>query len=407
MMKTYATGWDFGHKEIDCVMSVKGKTVRLTMPTAFKRVESSAFGASLMGEGMEIAEEKGKGKVKTKGKMVNSASYVSQQETDPMMPSAPIEPEKVIIRLHGEPPSTAYAVGHYALEQTNAPWNGKGDYLRYASSYALKGLLASSALMQAEREYGLLVVAGVPAEFFTEHKDLPGAIKKKLDGIHVFTLDGETWYTAHITVVAVVMEGAGALLAYRDRELTLHSEAGVIDIGGGTTDLYAQRGVKPLDDLCKGKDIAVDNATTLMKTSFLQKYKRSLTDREARDSMRAFGSGKKQNFPPLFANGTAVPIDVLQDMVEQAVDVIAEDIVSFVSATWGSAISRFSPVLLVGGGTFYFYAAVKNRIDHITLSDDPVFANALGYATLAARKLAKLTQEAVVAAEKATVAVGE
>jgi len=123
--------------------------------------------------------------------------------------------------------------------------------------------------------------------------------------------------------------------------------------------------------------------------------------------MRAFGSGKKQNFPPLFANGTAVPIDVLQDMVEQAVDVIAEDIVSFVSATWGSAISRFSPVLLVGGGTFYFYAAVKNRIDHITLSDDPVFANALGYATLASRKLAKLTQEAVVAAEKATVAVGE
>ena len=397
MMKTYATGWDFGHKEIDCVMSVKGKTVRLTMPTAFKRVESSAFGSSLFGEGIEIAEEKGKGKSKGKSKVVDATAVVPL--TDPLLP---IEPEKVVLRLHGE--TTVTAIGHHALEQTTAPWNGKGDYLRYASSYALKGLLASSALMQAEREYGLLVVAGVPAEFFTTNKDLPGAIKKRLDGLHVFTLDGETWYTAHITVVAVVMEGAGALLDYRDRELTLHSEAGVIDIGGGTTDLYAQRGVKPLDDLCKGKDVAVESATGLMKTAFLQKYKRSLTDREARDVMRAFGSGKKHAFPLLSVNGNAVPVEALQNMVEQAVEVIAEDIVSFVAATWGNAISRFSLVLLVGGGTYFFYAAIKNRIEHVLVHDDPVFANALGYATLAARKLAKLSQEAVVVAEKEKIA---
>jgi len=397
MMKTYATGWDFGHKEIDCVMSVKGKTVRLTMPTAFKRVESSAFGASLFGEGIEIAEEKGKGKSKGKSKVVDATAVVPL--TDPLLP---IEPEKVVLRLHGE--TTVTAIGHHALEQTTTPWNGKGDYLRYASSYALKGLLASSALMQAEREYGLLVVAGVPAEFFTTNKDLPGAIKKRLDGLHVFTLDGETWYTAHITVVAVVMEGAGALLDYRDRELTLHSEAGVIDIGGGTTDLYAQRGVKPLDDLCKGKDVAVESATGLMKTAFLQKYKRSLTDREARDVMRAFGSGKKHAFPLLSVNGNAVPVEALQNMVEQAVEVIAEDIVSFVAATWGNAISRFSLVLLVGGGTYFFYAAIKNRIEHVLVHDDPVFANALGYATLAARKLAKLSQEAVVVAEKEKIA---
>ena len=397
MMKTYATGWDFGHKEIDCVMSVKGKTVRLTMPTAFKRVESSAFGASLFGEGIEIAEEKGKGKSKGKSKVVDATAVVPL--TDPLLP---IEPEKVVLRLHGE--TTVTAIGHHALEQTTTPWNGKGDYLRYASSYALKGLLASSALMPAEREYGLLVVAGVPAEFFTTNKDLPGAIKKRLDGLHVFTLDGETWYTAHITVVAVVMEGAGALLDYRDRELTLHSEAGVIDIGGGTTDLYAQRGVKPLDDLCKGKDVAVESATGLMKTAFLQKYKRSLTDREARDVMRAFGSGKKHAFPLLSVNGNAVPVEALQNMVEQAVEVIAEDIVSFVAATWGNAISRFSLVLLVGGGTYFFYAAIKNRIEHVLVHDDPVFANALGYATLAARKLAKLSQEAVVVAEKEKIA---
>jgi len=194
------------------------------------------------------------------------------------------------------------------------------------------------------------------------------------------------------------------LLAYRDRELTLHSEAGVIDIGGGTTDLYAQRGVKPLDDLCKGKDVAVESATGLMKTAFLQKYKRSLTDREARDVMRAFGSGKKHAFPLLSVNGNAVPVEALQNMVEQAVEVIAEDIVSFVAATWGNAISRFSPVLLVGGGTYFFYAAIKNRIEHVLVHDDPVFANALGYATLAARKLAKLSQEAVVVAEKEKIA---
>jgi len=397
-MKTYAAGLDLGHKEIDFVIMMKGKAVRLTMPTAFKRVDTTAFTFIPMGEGMEVTEEKGKGKAKGKSKIVDTAPH---QESDPTLPAPPIEPDKVVIRLHGE--ATACAIGHYALEQTTTPWNGKGDYLRYASSYALKALLAASALTQQDREYSLLVVTGVPTEYFLDHKDLPDAIKSKLDGTHIFTLDGETWYTCHVSVKAVVMEGGGALIAFRDRELTLQSEAGVVDIGGGTTDLYAQRGVTPLKDLCRGKDIAVESATMLMKTSFLQKYKRPLTDKEARDVMRAFASGKKQNFPQLFANGTAVPVEALQDMVEQAVDVIAEDIVSFIAATWGSAISRFSPVLLIGGGTFYFYAAIKNRIEHVTVHSDPTFANALGYATLAARKLLKQTQEE---GEKAKVAVG-
>ena len=82
---------------------------------------------------------------------------------------------------------------------------------------------------------------------------------------------------------------------------------------------------------------------------------------------------------------------------------IAEDIVGFISATWRDGIARFTPILLIGGGAYYFFDAIKNRIDHVMVHEDPTFANAIGYATLAARKLLKKMQAAAV--EKAKVII--
>jgi hypothetical protein len=166
----------------------------------------------------------------------------------------------------------------------------------------------------------------------------------------------------------------------------------VIDIGGGTTDLYAQLGATPLDDFCKGTPVAVESATKIVRKTFQSRYKRPLTDKEARDMMRAFAQGKKKAFPQIAAFGTLLPSEDLQHMVEEAVESIAEDIVGFISAIWGDGIARFTPILLIGGGAFYFYTAIKHRIGHVMLHEDPTFANATGYATLAARKLLKKVQ---------------
>lgn len=396
-MRTYATGWDFGHTETDVVMIVRGKQIRLTTPTAFVRVDTATMQSLAALESGEEAEQgNGRGKAKTKGNVV--APIVVD---DPNAPQPVMEPDKIIVQLHGE--SMSFAFGHLALTQKGDPWSGRGDYHRYASSYALRGLLAATALMQSDKEYGVYVVAGLPAGYYMDHPTLRDDIKARLNGTHTFTVDGgQTWRTAHVEVAAIMMEGAGALITYP--ELSKTSEAAVIDIGGGTTDLYAQLGATPLDDFCKGTPVAVESATKILKKTFLGKYKRPLTDKEARETMRAFATGKKKNFPQIAAFGTLVAIEELQNMVEEAVASIAEDIVGFISAIWGDGIARFVPILLIGGGAFYFFDAIKNRIGHVMLHEDPTFANAIGYATLAARKLLRKNQEAV---EKSKVVVVE
>jgi len=398
-MRTYAFGWDFGNTETGAVMIVRGKQIRFTTPTTFVRVDTTTMQSlASLESGEEVEQMNGRSKAKTKGNVAPSVVAVD----NPNGPPSVIEPDTIIVQLQGE--SMSFAFGHYALLQKGDPWTGRGDHQRYASSYALRGMLAASALMQTDKEYGLYVVAGLPAGYYLDHPTLRDAIKARLNGTHTFTLDGgQTWRTAHIKVAAIMMEGAGALITYPN--LSKMSEAAVIDIGGGTSDLYAQLGATPIDDFCKGTPVAVESATTILKKSFFQEFQRQLADKEARDIMRAFGSGKKKHFPQIAAFGKLVPIETLQTMVEEAVASIAEDIVGFISATWGDAIARFTPILLIGGGAYYFFDAVKNRIEHVIEHADPTFANAIGYATLAARKLLKKTQEA--AAEKAKVVVVE
>jgi hypothetical protein len=223
-------------------------------------------------------------------------------------------------------------------------------------------------------------------------------IKEALKGDYEFTLDGDTWRKAHIEVGAVVMEGAGALIASGAIIQNKTTESGVIDIGGGTTDLYVQRNNIPISEFCKGKRVAVETAQTILMEAFEAKYSpRVLTALEARDIMHAFAApGKKKNYPQISVYGKAVDVSELHSMTAEAVNQVAGDILSFVSSAWRQAggAARFDPVLLIGGGFYYFFDAIKKRIPHLTAPEDPTHANAIGYATLAARQLLNRNQEA-------------
>src|SRR5207249_1814044 len=112
------------------------------------------------------------------------------------------------IQLQGE--QTCYGVGSIALAQATDPWNGRGDIGRYASSYSLRGLLAISASLIPDKEYGLLVVTGLPAETYQKNPGLRKDIRKALEGSHPFSIDGgKTQRTAHIEFGTVLMEGSG------------------------------------------------------------------------------------------------------------------------------------------------------------------------------------------------------
>jgi len=379
-MHWYAYGHDFGNSEIDAVLlkpnPAKGRAdiVSLSTPTAFMQINPTVL--------------------KSMGVDTSTALIMRMQEEQ-----------------------ASYGIGSLALVQSVDPWNGRGDIQRYASRYSLRALLAMSGSMVQDREYGLLVVTGLPAETYQKNPNLRKDIKNALTGKWTFTLDnGKTWRTCYVEVGPTIMEGAGALIAYGGSESSQGS--GVIDIGGRTTDLYVARGQVPVIEFCTGKPVGVESATKMLISSFEAKYGFPLQPIEARAIMHAYSAaqsettettpttrGKKKSaqatatvkasYPEIAVQGNIVPFQEIEGYVLEAVRQTTDDIVSFVAASWrqsdtSSAVAaRFNPVLNIGGGVFYFYTALNARIPHLSKPADPTHANALGYARAAEQLLEK------------------
>ena len=348
-MKWYPFGFDFGNGDTDAVLRYRGEVLKSRIPTAFTRTDIH----TLQKLGVEVEQN----------------NFVIQYANEPF----------------------AYAFGNLALSQGVLVWSGRGDEQRYASHYALKAALVSAASLIPDKEFGLYLISGLPADLYTQNPSLPVAIKEAFDGPHRFTLDGgKTWRTCVVEVCTVVMEGAGALIAFGG-EIGKTTECGVIDIGAETCDLYAQRGKVPMPEYCKNEHFGVAQATQLLCEAFQRQYgARTLSALEAREIMQAFAAGKKK-YPVISVYGQPIDVKLLDDFAGQAVRQVGIDIVSFVASSWRQAggAARFSPVLLIGGGYYYFYKLLKSRIPHLRAPEDPLHANALGYLLLAERLFKK------------------
>ena len=357
-MKWYPYGHDFGNAKIGGVTALRdGSTCSCSIPTAFAKADITA--------------------------MRNLGIKVDQSTTH-------------VIQFQGE--ATAYAIGELALQQAADVYHGRGDIQRYASKYSLRGLLAAAASMIPDTEFGLSVVTGLPAETFIKNMALRNNIKAALEGTHVFTLDhGITFRRVTVEVATVVMEGAGALITYGDKSTSKTTESAVIDIGGRTTDLYVARGQVPVSDYCKGKPLGVDSATHMLMDTFESKYDRSLSLLEAREIMYAYASNGNHSYPDVAAYGRSVSPYVLEQLAREAVTQVGSEIVSFIASAWrqsdrDAVAASFKPVLHIGGGVYYFYNFLKQRIPHLSQPDDPIHANVLGYCTLAGRLLMRKVQ---------------
>jgi plasmid segregation protein ParM len=360
LMKWYPYGHDFGNAEIGGVTVINGKTVTLSIPTAFAKVDTTA----LRNLGINVEQSN-----------VHIMQFVNEE--------------------------AAYAIGELALQQSVDVYNGRGDIQRYAGKFSLRGLLTIAATLIPDPEFGIYVVAGLPAETYIKNAPLRTAIKESLDGTYLFTLNDEKAPRRIVVEVAtVVMEGAGALIAYNDRSSNKFTESAVIDIGGRTTDLYVARGQVPVVEYCKGKPVGVEMATQMVMDSFEHKYDRPLSLLEAREIMHAYAAqaqGEITRYPEISSYGQSISHYDLERLVKEAVTQVGSEIVSFVASAWrqsdrDAVAASFQPVLNIGGGVFYFYNFLKKRIPHLSRPDDPVHANCIGYCTLAGRLLIRKVQ---------------
>ena len=364
-LKWYPYGHDFGNAEMSgAILNKNGTPNARSIPTAFVKTNK----VTMQGLGVGVNKK-----------------------------------NAFVFQFEGE--EVAYALGELALSQSRDPWNGRGDIERYASRHALRGMLTIASTLIKDEAFGLYVVGGLPAETYMKNTSLRKKIKAELDGTYKFTVDaGKTWRTAEVKVVNIVMEGAGALIAYGDKNATSRAhESAVIDIGGRTTDLYVARGQVPVTEYCKGKPVGVETATLAFMEAFENLHDLPLSLLQAREVMHTYAENlaaknaaepgkkwKKNAYPEMSVFGQVVEQSEIERLVKEAITNTANEIVSFVASTWrqgdtGTVAGTFKPVYCIGGGYYYFYEAVKRRIKHLEHPEQPQNANVIGYATLATR----------------------
>ncbi len=368
-MKTYKVGFDFGNSTMVVWVELGSQTWTKTIPTAFARVSAKQL------QNLDISIE-----------------------------------DSVVIRLDGE--TVDWGIGKLVIRQSKEYWHGQGDIARYASEHAVRGLLALVAMLITDKEANLVVASGLPAETYRKNRDLRKAIARAFTGTHKFTVDGgKTQRTFHVQHAACLMEGAGALGLYMASNATLPGAC--VDIGGRTTDLYvAGADGVPQNEYCKGKELGVVTAETQFAASFEEKYHFEPKPSEVKDCLYAFvnvAKAKKKPYPSIGYNGKQIPDEELEELASEAVMVTAKEIVSFVASAWRESEAnleigiRFSPIILIGGGAYYFLEALRQRIKHLQRPTDawgPVAANAAGYARAASAWLKKKQAEEA-AAKKA------
>ena len=344
-MNTYSFGYDFGNAEVCGVAIIGARKMTKSIPTAI----SQESGTRLANIGVAL------------------------------------KPNHYIFQHEGK--YAEHFVGDLALEQGSSPYNGHGDPGRYWSSYSLRALLTLASSMITDDEFGLSVVTGIPVEAYSGGVSNRQKIKSALEGTHTFTVNKRK-RTVHVKIEKVIMEGAGAAIAYgsgsRERQ-------GVIDIGGRTTDLYASYGQSPDLKYCHGTPIGVHTAMNAINASFEKLYGCPLSQQFLRDLMHAYAS---ESFLP-FAHAKGEKIN-MDDIVSEAVEQTVESIVSFIRSKWRSSESDtivangFATVTVCGGGAYYFFPQIRRDIPHAICADEPEMANAFGYWKFAEQQLRRL-----------------
>src|SRR5258708_37954690 len=104
-------------------------------------------------------------------------------------------------------------IGKLALTQSDKSSTGRGDISRYWSTRSLQLLLTVAASLIDDEEFGLSVVTGLPIQTYINDAERGNRVTTDLNVVHTFYFNNKK-RTIHASVERVIMEGAGAIIAY-------------------------------------------------------------------------------------------------------------------------------------------------------------------------------------------------
>jgi plasmid segregation protein ParM len=296
--------------------------------------------------------------------------------TDPNAPLASLlKKHEYIIEYEGQ----EYYVGELAEKEGKNATTAHGASDRYWSRHSLLLLLTLAAALIPERQFELRVVTALPVTLYRT-KENRSLVKNALEGWYPFRFNGRDREIV-VKVGAVMMEGIGALIQYGEET----GKQAVIDIGERTIDLVAADGQTPLASLCDGDILGVGQIADELIREIKQRHKRILSSIEAHEQLYAYANGKP--LPRLAANQQLIPVDEISGIIDKAIARVGRAINLYIAQKWnqegGAVASNFSPVLLIGGGAYYFEQTIRTLIPLVNLPEDPEDTNPKGYLDLA------------------------
>jgi hypothetical protein len=262
-------------------------------------------------------------------------------------------------------------VGRLALEQSRDATTGRGNTARYSSGHTLRLLLTACGKLFKE-DVTVRLITGLPVSVYSAEEK--ARVQQSLIGTHEFVFNGKP-RRVMVDAVGLMMEGAAVLYdVAADRVPQC-----VIDVGGGSTDLFWAVGRTPSYERCDGYPAGVEKiGEQLVKKVLALSGGRRLTPDEVRGVLWAHAT--RQPLPQLYSRGRALH---LNGEIGEAITAVGDELVTFVRQRWedadGQVASSAAHARLVGGGAYYVRELFRRAIPHLTVPDAPERANALAY----------------------------
>lgn len=258
----------------------------------------------------------------------------------------------------------SFYVGDYAHENGRPVENM--DFERLIGSPEIKALLYA-ALAKYQAEHGLFpspisLMVGLPLQMMTGNsaKDYQKGVRSWLKGIHRFVVDG-TAYEVEIEDPRQTSQPVGALFDFvldRDgrvipeRGPVLREEVGIVSVGFNTVELLVVREQRPLERFTRGNTLGVRRLLELINRDD------SFSLAELDSDLRAGN---------------------LRAKMKQAMPIWSREVNGEIEKVWGRFHSRFSKVLIVGGGALLLNDSLTSQFGHKAwIPDDAVLSIARG-----------------------------
>lgn len=271
-------------------------------------------------------------------------------------------------RRPGELKKEKFYVGEAAVKEGRAAQVSL-DREKFAQQISAVLALTAAYLLGAERQ--TVLATGLPLAYYSSQKEQVETYLKNVAGY--VSVDGGPEKPISFSRVHVYPQGVGAV--YAQENLPDEGLVGLLDIGFFTTEhiLFecTPEEIVPLKSYCSSVEGGVSTALKLFADSFRQVTGMPISLPEA----QGIWAKSKVTF-----KGRELEIQIIK---EKAVREAGKAIMEAVNAAWSEKACWLDEVLLAGGGSVEFFDVIKETFSHARLTDDPLYANAVGYLAMA------------------------